>query len=71
MTGSHAASPALTEKHVDASCLSFESFMKAANRRAINARDYRIIARSDPIPNPPLALSTALPPELKARPGRR
>ena len=68
IAGSHSASlAALTERRVDAACLSFESFQKAANRGAIDAADYRVIARSDPIPNPPLALSTALPPALKAQ----
>lgn len=68
ITGSHSASlAALTEKRVDAACLSFESFTKAAHSGAIDPNAYRVIARSEPIPNPPLALSTALPQGLKVK----
>lgn len=68
ITGSHSASlSALAEGHVDAACLSFESFSKAAHGGAIDPKAYRVIARSDPIPNPPLALGTALPKEMKSR----
>ncbi|HVF15262.1 MAG TPA: phosphate/phosphite/phosphonate ABC transporter substrate-binding protein, partial [Steroidobacteraceae bacterium] len=67
LTGSHSASlAALAEGHVDAAGLSFESFSKAANSGAIDAKQFRVLGRSDPIPNPPLALSTALPRALKA-----
>jgi phosphonate transport system substrate-binding protein len=68
LTGSHAASlAALAEGRVDAACLSFESWLKAADSGVIKAADYRVLARSDAIPNPPLAMSTRLPAELKAR----
>lgn len=68
LTGSHAASlAALAEGRVDAACLSFESYLKAADRGVINPADYRVLARSDAIPNPPLAMATRLPAELKAK----
>jgi phosphonate transport system substrate-binding protein len=67
LTGSHSASlAALAEGHVDAAGLSFESFSKAANSGAIDAKQFRVLGRSVAIPNPPLALSTALPSTLKA-----
>jgi phosphonate transport system substrate-binding protein len=68
MTGSHANSlKALAEGHVDAAAASFDSFEKAINQGTINAADFVVIAKSDPIPNPPLAMSTKLPAEVKAR----
>jgi phosphonate transport system substrate-binding protein len=68
LVGSHSASlAALIEGHVDAAALSFESFTKAASGRVIDPSAYRVLGRSEPIPNPPLALSTALAPELKRR----
>lgn len=68
LAGSHSASlAALVEGHVDAAGLSFESFAKAANSGAIDPEAYRVLGRSEAIPNPPLALSTSLPPELKRR----
>jgi phosphonate transport system substrate-binding protein len=67
ITGSHSAGlSALSEGHVDAACLSFESFTKAVQQGSTKAADFRVIARSDPIPNPPLALSTSLSPQMKA-----
>ncbi len=67
MTGSHAASlSALAEGMVDAACLSFESYMRAVNRGAIDPQRFRVLARSAPIPNPPMALHPALAPDLKA-----
>ncbi|MET0291333.1 MAG: phosphate/phosphite/phosphonate ABC transporter substrate-binding protein [Steroidobacteraceae bacterium] len=66
ITGSHAASlAALAEGQVDAACLSFESFSRAAEHGTIDPADYRVLARSEPIPNPPLVLSTRLPPAQK------
>jgi phosphonate transport system substrate-binding protein len=68
LTGSHSASlAALVEGHVDAAGLSFESFAKAATGGMIDPAAYRVLGRSEPIPNPPLALSTALEPPLKRR----
>lgn len=68
ITGSHAASlAALAEGQVDAACLSFESYLRAADRGVIDPANYRVLVRSEAIPNPPLALSTALPADMKAR----
>jgi len=68
LTGSHSASlAALAQGDVDAAGLSFESFSKAANSGTIDPKNFRVLGRSDPIPNPPLALSTALPSDLKSR----
>ncbi|PKP67424.1 MAG: phosphate/phosphite/phosphonate ABC transporter substrate-binding protein [Alphaproteobacteria bacterium HGW-Alphaproteobacteria-8] len=68
MTGSHANSlKALAEGQVDAAAASFDSFEKAINQGAINAAEFLVVAKSDPIPNPPLAMSTKLPAEVKAK----
>lgn len=68
LTGSHANSlAALMQGQVDAAALSFESFEKAVNQGVVSARDVSVVARSAPIPNPPMGMSTRLPPALKAR----
>jgi phosphonate transport system substrate-binding protein len=68
LTGSHANSlAALTQGQVDAAALSFDSFDKAVAHRAIDPRTVRVVARSGPIPYPPLAMSTRLPEPLKAK----
>lgn len=68
LTGSHANSlAALMQGQADAAALSFESFEKAVNQGAVSAREVSVVARSAPIPNPPLGMSTRLPPVLKAR----
>ncbi len=68
LTGSHAASlAALSGGLVDAACLSFNSYLRAVDSGAIRAQDYRVLARSEAIPNPPLAMSTALPAATKAQ----
>ncbi len=65
-TGSHANSiMALAEGLVDAACLSFESYQKAANQGAINPQQFRVLAKSEPIPNPPIAMNTRLSEDLK------
>jgi phosphonate transport system substrate-binding protein len=67
LAGSHANSlAALSKGEVDVAALSFESFERAVNRKAIATGEVRLLARSEPIPSPPLAMSTKLPPELKA-----
>lgn len=67
MAGSHASSlSALIEGHVDAAALSFESYDKAVREGVPGARDLRVLARSDDIPNPPLIMNAALPPATKA-----
>lgn len=66
LTGSHAASlSALAEGRVDAACLSFESYLRALDSGVIDADAFRVLARSEPIPNPPMALHTGLPEPLK------
>lgn len=68
LTGSHANSlAALTEGQVDAAALSFDSFDKAVSHGAVDPRTIRVVARSGPIPYPPLAMATGLPAPLKAR----
>ncbi|WP_296598692.1 phosphate/phosphite/phosphonate ABC transporter substrate-binding protein [Phenylobacterium sp.] len=68
LTGSHANSlAALSQGQADAAALSFESFEKAVNQGVVSPRDISVVARSAPIPNPPLGMSTRLPPALKAR----
>lgn len=68
ITGSHSDSiKALDAGLVDSAALSFDSFAKAVNQGSIRAESFRLIAKSDPIPNPPLALHPDLSDELKAR----
>lgn len=68
LAGSHAASlSALAEGQVDAACLSFESYLRAVNNGAIAPGALRVLARSAPIPNPPMALHTGLPAPLKQK----
>jgi phosphonate transport system substrate-binding protein len=68
MAGSHASSlSALIEGHVDAAAMSFESYDKAVRAGMPGARDLRVLARSDDIPNPPLIMNAALPASTKAR----
>lgn len=68
ITGSHTNSLlALKNRHVDAAGASFISFERAVNQGGLNPRAFRILAKSDPIPNPPIAMHTRLPDEIKAR----
>lgn len=68
LTGSHANSlAALTQDQVDAAALSFDSFDKAVAQGAVDPRTIRVVARSGPIPYPPLAMNTRLPEPLKVR----
>jgi phosphonate transport system substrate-binding protein len=68
MAGSHANSlRALQESQVDAAAASFESFEKALEQRAVKAEDARVLAKSDPIPYPPLAMHPKLPAPIKAK----
>ena len=68
MTGSHANSlKALAEGLVDAAAASFDSFEKAINQGTIDAAEFVVVGKSDPIPNPPLAMSTGLPAEMKTQ----
>lgn len=66
MTGSHANSlKALAEGQVDAAAASFDSFEKAINQGTLNVAEFTVVGKSDPIPNPPLAMSTKLPQEVR------
>jgi phosphonate transport system substrate-binding protein len=68
LAGSHAnALAALTQGQVDAAALSFDSFEKAVNQGAVDAATVRVVARSVPIPYPPLVMNAKLPPALKAK----
>ena len=67
ITGSHANSlQALAEGLVDAAAASFDSYERAINQGVLDPSLFVVIGRSDPIPNPPLAMATRLPPEVKA-----
>jgi len=68
LTGSHANSlMALNEGLVDAACLSFDSYEKAVNQKLIDPSRFKVLVRSEPIPNPPLVLNTRLPKAMKAK----
>lgn len=68
MTGSHANSlKALGEGLVDAAAASFDSLEKAVNQGSIKAGDLVVLAKSDPIPNPPIAMATKLPADVKQK----
>lgn len=68
MAGSHANSlRALQESQVDAAAASFESFEKALDQNAVKAEDVRVLAKSEPIPYPPLAMHPKLPAAIKAK----
>ncbi|AJA10618.1 phosphate/phosphite/phosphonate ABC transporter periplasmic binding family protein 1 [Sphingopyxis fribergensis] len=68
MTGTHANSlAALINGQVDAAALSFDSYDKAVRANVPRARDLRVIARSEPIPYPPLAANMRLAPALRSR----
>ena len=68
MTGTHANSlAALVNGEVDAAALSFDSYDKAVRADVPGARNLRVVARSGPIPYPPLIASTRLPPAVRAR----
>jgi phosphonate transport system substrate-binding protein len=67
ITGSHANSLlALQNGLVDAAGASFVSFERAVNQGGLNASDFRLLMKSDPIPNPPIAMHPALPAKVKA-----
>ncbi|GAB5605359.1 phosphate/phosphite/phosphonate ABC transporter substrate-binding protein [Sideroxyarcus sp. TK5] len=66
ITGSHANSlKAVAEGKADLSGASFDSFEKAVKQGAIDPTQVRVLAKSDPIPQPPLAMSTALPQHIQ------
>jgi len=68
ITGSHANSlKALQQGHADAASASFDSYEKAVGQGAINPNEIRVLAKSEPIPYPPLAMHPKLPAEVKAK----
>lgn len=58
---------ALSSGQVDAAGASLTSFERAVNQGGLDASKFRILAKSAPIPNPPLAVSSKLTASLKAR----
>ncbi len=68
LSGSHTNSlTALQAGHVEVCAVPFESYIKAVRQGIVDPRKIRILAKSDPIPNPPIALNSRLPAELKTR----
>ncbi|MDB5999826.1 MAG: putative phosphonate transporter, phosphonate-binding protein [Rhizobacter sp.] len=68
MTGSHANSlAALVQGQVDVASLSFDSYEKAVNQGAVDPKLIKVIAKSIPIPYPPLAMNTKLSEPMKAK----
>jgi len=68
MTGSHANSlAALGQGLVDVASASFDSYEKAVRQGTINPKQIKVLAKSEPIPYPPLALHTKLPAATKAK----
>lgn len=68
MAGSHAnVIKALAEGLVDAGGASFDSFEKAVNAKAIDPSKVKVIAKSTPIPYPPLAMHPKLDAGVKAK----
>lgn len=62
MTGSHAGSlKALQEGLVDVASASFDSYEKAVKQGAIDPAKIKVLVKSEPIPNPPLAMHPKLP----------
>lgn len=57
---------ALAEGKVDAAASSYNSFGKAAKKGAIDPAKFKPLAKSQPIPNPPLAMNKGLTADLKA-----
>ena len=67
ISGSHSASlAALAEGRVDAAAASYNSFGKAVKKGAINANKFKPLAKSQPIPNPPLAMNKHLNSDTKS-----
>lgn len=66
MTGSHANSlAALAAGKVDAACASYTSYEKAVQNKQLDPTRVTPLARSQPIPYPPLAMQKSLPKPLK------
>lgn len=68
MAGSHAnVLKALAEGLVDAGGASFDSFEKAVNAKALDPSKVKVIAKSTPIPYPPLAIHPKVSDSVKAK----
>lgn len=68
IAGSHSASiAALSEGKVDAAAASYNSFGKAVKKGAIDPAHFQPLAKSQPIPNPPMAMNKKLDSALKAK----
>ncbi len=68
IAGSHSASlAALAEGKVDAAAASYNSFGKAVQKGAIDPSKFQPLAKSQPIPNPPMAMNKGLNSELKKK----
>ncbi|MDD5027927.1 MAG: phosphate/phosphite/phosphonate ABC transporter substrate-binding protein [Rhodoferax sp.] len=68
LTGSHAnVLKALAEGLVDVGGASFDSFEKAVNQKAIDPSKIKVVAKSAPIPYPPLAIHPKVAPEVQAK----
>jgi len=68
IAGSHSASlAALAEGKVNAAAASYNSFGKAVKKGAIDPTKFKSLAKSQPIPNPPLAMNKGLSVKLKAK----
>ncbi len=68
LAGSHAnVLKALSEGLVDAGGASFDSFEKAVNAKAIDPANLKVVAKSAPIPYPPLAMHPKLKRAVKAQ----
>lgn len=68
IAGSHSNSiAALKEGRVDACAASFNSFEKAVKKGVLDPRKFKVLAKSEPIPNPPLVMSKELSSDLKSK----
>lgn len=68
LTGSHANSlAALVQGQVDVAALSFESYERAVREGAVDPNAVRVLARSAPIPYPPITMRPGLAPAIKQR----
>jgi len=68
IAGSHSASlAALAEGKVDAAAASYNSYGKAVKKGAIDPAKFIPLAKSQPIPNPPMAMNKGLNNDLKIK----
>jgi len=68
ITGSHSNSiAALREGRVDAAAASFNSWEKAVKKGVIDPKKFKVLAKSQPIPNPPMTMSKDLSRRLQAK----